>query len=131
MRKRLERCKNLRIEINKIQGNDPKNLNKDKNEKISDSYLHLVGGCTANVSFIAKGVLYCANAGESRTLLHNKRGDTIPMSIDHKPTYDIEFKRITKAGGKVINDRINGNINLSRCMGDFEYKMRKALKYDE
>lgn len=53
------------------------------------------------------------------------------MSVDHKPEDKIELARITKAGGEVYNGRINGNINLSRCMGDFEYKLRKDLKYHQ
>ena len=44
------------------------------------------------------------------------------MSIDHKPDDDLEYKRITSAGGFITDGRINGNLNLSRCMGDFEYK---------
>lgn len=44
------------------------------------------------------------------------------MSIDHKPEDDIEYKRITEAGGFISEGRIDGNLNLSRCIGDFEYK---------
>jgi len=44
------------------------------------------------------------------------------MSVDHKPDDEIELLRITKAGGEVIEGRINRNINLSRAIGDMEYK---------
>lgn len=44
------------------------------------------------------------------------------MSIDHKPDDQIELKRIKAAGGFVADGRVNGNLNLSRAMGDFEYK---------
>ena len=44
------------------------------------------------------------------------------MSIDHKPDDPIELKRIKAAGGFVADGRVNGNLNLSRAMGDFEYK---------
>lgn len=44
------------------------------------------------------------------------------MSIDHKPDDKIELDRIRAAGGYVSEGRVNGNLNLSRAMGDFEYK---------
>lgn len=44
------------------------------------------------------------------------------MSVDHKPDDEIEFNRIKAAGGFVTEGRVNGNLNLSRAMGDFEYK---------
>ena len=48
-----------------------------------------------------------------------------PMSIDHKPDDDIEKKRIMDAGGYVTEGRVNGNLNLSRALGDMEYKSQK------
>lgn len=44
------------------------------------------------------------------------------MSIDHKPDDPVELKRIKAGGGFVAEGRVNGNLNLSRAMGDFEYK---------
>lgn len=44
------------------------------------------------------------------------------MSQDHKPDDNIELDRIKAAGGFVAEGRVNGNLNLSRAMGDFEYK---------
>jgi len=49
------------------------------------------------------------------------------MSEDHKPDDDKEYSRITKAGATVTDGRINGNLNLSRCMGDFEYKKDSTI----
>ncbi len=49
------------------------------------------------------------------------------MSIDHKPDDDKEKERILKAGGEVWEGRVNGNLNLSRAMGDLEYKNNKSL----
>lgn len=40
------------------------------------------------------------------------------MSIDHKPTDDVEQRRIEHAGGNVGADlRVNGGLNLSRAIG--------------
>jgi serine/threonine protein phosphatase PrpC len=40
------------------------------------------------------------------------------MSKDHKPDDKIELDRIRKAGGEVSFGRVNGNLNLSRALGD-------------
>lgn len=52
-----------------------------------------------------------------------RAGETIEMSLDHKPEDQIEFERIKKAGGRVtIDGRVNGGLNLSRAIGDHGYK---------
>lgn len=48
-------------------------------------------------------------------------------TVDHKPTDTKEHARITDAGGKVLNGRVDGGLALSRAFGDFEYKMRSDL----
>ena len=53
------------------------------------------------------------------------------MSIDHKPELPNEFNRIKKAGGRIIEGRVNGLLNLSRSIGDFQFKNRKDLKQEE
>ena len=53
------------------------------------------------------------------------------MSIDHKPDLENERLRVTKAGGFISEGRINGNLNLSRALGDLEYKKNTQLKVDE
>jgi len=37
-----------------------------------------------------------------------------------------ERTRIEKAGGTVVQGRVNWNLNLSRALGDFEYKVNEA-----
>lgn len=87
-------------------------------------------GCTANVVLMKNNNLYVANAGDSRTVLAIKNL-AIDLSIDHKPELEKESQRIAKAGGKVTNGRIEGNLNLSRAMGDLKYKNNKDLKPEE
>jgi protein phosphatase 1G len=48
--------------------------------------------------------------------------ENFDMSIDHKPDNVEEKRRIEKAGGFVSDGRVNGNLNLSRALGDLEYK---------
>mmetsp|Transcript_4404 Transcript_4404/g.686 ORF Transcript_4404/g.686 Transcript_4404/m.686 type:complete len:105 (-) Transcript_4404:273-587(-) len=53
------------------------------------------------------------------------------MSVDHKPDDPLEKNRITDAGGFVSEGRVNGNLNLSRAMGDLEYKNNKDRGVDK
>ena len=53
------------------------------------------------------------------------------MSVDHKPDNPEEAVRIKKAGGEVSNGRVNGNLNLSRAIGDIEYKRNKSIPEEE
>ncbi|KAG6041993.1 hypothetical protein E4U41_007512 [Claviceps citrina] len=85
-----------------------------------------VSGCTACVSLIAGKKLYVANAGDSRCVLGIK-GRAKPMSQDHKPQLENERTRIKAAGGFVDFGRVNGNLALSRAIGDFEFKKTADL----
>ena len=97
----------------------------------SESIVNFVG-CTATVVLITKTDIYCANAGDSRTVLGRSNGTMcMPLSEDHKPDNEDEKKRIEAAGGFVEENRVNGSLNLSRSMGDFEYKSKKDLSYLE
>lgn len=78
-------------------------------------------GCTAVVALIQDGRLYVANAGDSRAVLARSRR-AVDMSTDHKPDLPEEAARIRAAGSTIIEGRVNGNINLSRSLGDLEYK---------
>jgi serine/threonine protein phosphatase PrpC len=49
------------------------------------------------------------------------------MSIDHKPDMVTEKARIERAGAIIVEGRVNGNINLSRSLGDLEYKQNANL----
>jgi len=84
-------------------------------------------GATAVVAAIRDGQLHVANAGDSRAVL-SRRGTAVPLSFDHKPALATELARIDKAGGWVTaQGRINGNLNLSRALGDLKYKGDRAL----
>lgn len=103
-----------------------KEINAIRTEDGKGGYSESQAGCTANVALIADGTLYCANAGDSRCVLSSK-GQAVEMSFDHKPDNQEEKDRIHKAGGQVIDGRVNGNLNLSRAMGDLEYKSNTSL----
>lgn len=83
-------------------------------------------GSTAVVCMVTPTHIICANAGDSRsTFICSDR--TVPMSFDHKPNNEGEQKRIEKAGGTVSMRRVNGDLAVSRGMGDFVYKQSHSL----
>ncbi len=85
-------------------------------------------GCTSVVVLRVGNTLWTANAGDSRAVLCRGNGDVHALSEDHKPTDAVEMARIEEAGGFVnVNGRINGNLNLSRSLGDMKYKQVKSL----
>jgi serine/threonine protein phosphatase PrpC len=88
-------------------------------------------GCTANVILIDDmKKLYIANAGDSRCVL-GRAGKAVPLSFDHKPDNQEEKERIEKAGSIIQEGRVDGNLNLSRSLGDLKYKVNKNLKPEE
>jgi protein phosphatase 2C family protein 2/3 len=89
-------------------------------------YEEEVSGCTASVGILSKDKIYVANSGDSRTVLGVK-GRAKPLSFDHKPQNEAEKARIQAAGGFVDFGRVNGNLALSRAIGDFEFKKSADL----
>lgn len=85
-------------------------------------------GCTSVVALRVGNLLYCANAGDSRGVMCRGDAQAHALSEDHKPSSSVEIARIEKAGGFVnVNGRINGNLNLSRSIGDMKYKQVGTL----
>lgn len=89
-------------------------------------------GCTATSILVSEQqkLLVCANAGDSRTVLSTD-GNAKALSYDHKPTLASERSRIVAAKGFVEMDRVNGNLALSRAIGDFEFKSNEELPPQE
>ncbi|KAI9263105.1 phosphatase 2C-domain-containing protein [Phascolomyces articulosus] len=95
------------------------------------SYENETSGCTAVAALLTKdNVLYVSNAGDSRAII-STNGRGIALSQDHKPVNEKETARIEKAGGHVEFGRVNGNLALSRALGDFEFKQSKDLPAEE
>mmetsp|Transcript_13371 Transcript_13371/g.25255 ORF Transcript_13371/g.25255 Transcript_13371/m.25255 type:complete len:446 (-) Transcript_13371:64-1401(-) len=99
-------------------------------------------GCTAVCVLLSQKEVVCANAGDSRAIMC-RGGLPVELSHDHKPNDDRERRRIAAAGGTIeetpvgtgkharVNYRINGNLNLSRSIGDLQYKKRADLPQEE
>ena len=56
-----------------------------------------------------------------------KAGKAVEMSIDHKPDNQAEIDRITAAGSVITEGRVDGNLNLTRSLGDTRYKMKEGF----
>ena len=62
---------------------------------------------------------------------NSKTNGVEALSEDHKPDNYEEKARIEAAGGFVEENRVNGSLNLSRSIGDFEYKSNTKKSYKE
>uniref|UniRef100_A0A183ELS0 protein-serine/threonine phosphatase n=1 Tax=Gongylonema pulchrum TaxID=637853 RepID=A0A183ELS0_9BILA len=72
-----------------------------------------MSGTTAVIVLIKDQKIYC---------VASVCGTALPLSFDHKPANENEARRIIAAGGWVEFNRVNGNLALSRALGDFAFK---------
>lgn len=83
-------------------------------------------GSTAVCVLTSPSHFYFVNCGDSRSILI--RDNVVVFSTtDHKPSNPDEKARITKAGGSVMIQRVNGSLAVSRSLGDYEYKNVKGV----
>eukprot|EP00536_Pseudo-nitzschia_multiseries_P009187 jgi/Psemu1/257913/estExt_Genewise1Plus.C_2510041 len=97
-------------------------------------------GTTSCVVMITPESIVCANAGDSRAVfarrpphleLHSSGtgtgtsviGKAVPLSFDHKPDDEEEERRVRNAGGYVAGGRVEGDLAVSRGLGDFRFKV--------
>ena len=84
-------------------------------------------GATSCVVYFNDQEIFCANAGDSRGVLFTNN-KVVALSEDHKPDNGPELARIQKANHFVEDSRVDGNLALSRAIGDFQYKDQKNLE---
>lgn len=89
-----------------------------------------LAGTTAICVLIKDRKIYCGNVGDSRSIA-SVRGRVQNLSYDHKPNNELEAKRIVAAGGWVEFNRVNGNLALSRALGDFVFKKNEDKKAED
>lgn len=80
-------------------------------------------GSTVIMAIFAGNMIHVANLGDSRCVLGMMDGSAVPLSFDHKPSNPKEKQRLELYGFTVVNDRINGNLAVSRAIGDLPYKV--------
>lgn len=69
-----------------------------------------------------------ASTGDSRAYWGDNNSFKC-LTDDHKPTRPDERERIIKAGGHVTNDRVDGQLAVSRAIGDWRFKNLPNLPY--
>jgi len=106
-------------------------------------------GTTSCVVVITPDSIVCANAGDSRAVFARRPeaapsfsssntnntggnvvsnvGKAIPLSFDHKPDDEEEEKRVKNAGGYVTGGRVEGDLAVSRGLGDFRFKQMSVV----
>eukprot|EP01041_Mallomonas_annulata_P003093 gene3093-6067_t len=80
-------------------------------------------GCTGTVAIVdgRKNEFIIANIGDSGCVLC-RGGKAISLLPMHRPSDKEEKIRIESAGGKVMNNRVNGILAISRAFGDVQFK---------
>lgn len=99
-------------------------------ESDSDSHTATGMGCTAVSVLIHHGMVTVANTGDSRCVI-SRKGEATPLTLDHKPIIYEEAQRIIRAGGFVRDNRVNGALNVSRTIGDLDFKRNTELPHTE
>ena len=78
-------------------------------------------GSTATLVLIQDNKIYCANVGDSRAYIIYDN-NIKQITVDHKCSVPEEAERIIKAGGKITKNRVQGQLVLSRSLGDLYVK---------
>ncbi|XP_047322320.1 probable protein phosphatase 2C 27 [Impatiens glandulifera] len=90
-----------------------------------DSSVDISSGTTALTALIFGRRVLVANAGDCRAVL-SKLGKAIELSKDHKPNCPTERQRIELLGGVVYGGYLNGQLSVSRAIGDWHMKGTKG-----
>lgn len=93
---------------------------------VDDGSLDSTSGTTVLVSLIFGRKMFIANAGDCRAVL-GKGGKAIDLSKDHKPNSHTEKLRIENLGGAVYDCYLNGELSVSRALGDWHMKGSKSF----
>lgn len=75
-------------------------------------------GTTAVVLYFMRNQFYVANVGDSRAVI-SRAGKARALTIDQKPTSQIEQMRIARLGGFVVGKRVMARLAVARALGDY------------
>jgi len=83
-------------------------------------------GTTLTSVLVDREHIVFANLGDSRAALLNEDYTIEFVTLDHKPNMPTEVRRIETAGGYIDDYRVNGDLAVSRTLGDVFYKPNNA-----
>eukprot|EP00038_Savillea_parva_P012140 m.202538 g.202538 ORF g.202538 m.202538 type:complete len:506 (+) comp21796_c0_seq1:506-2023(+) len=90
----------------------------------------ITSGTTANLALVCTygdtRILVVANVGDSRAVIC-RNGVAVDLSDDHHTEHDAERERVEAAGGRIAQGRVNGGLNMTRALGDHQFKQNKDL----
>lgn len=89
--------------------------------ELAANHKTVIDGCTATCALVTPSTIFLINLGDSRSVVINPDGSFVQTN-DHKPTNPEEERRIVEAGGIVSSGRVDGDLAVSRALGDFEFK---------
>mmetsp|Transcript_22397 Transcript_22397/g.23331 ORF Transcript_22397/g.23331 Transcript_22397/m.23331 type:complete len:398 (+) Transcript_22397:1-1194(+) len=98
-------------------------------EVIRENFAYYMG-TTGNVVCLYENYLIVANVGDSMSVLFTE-GKAVELNTEHKVSTPGEEERVLKAGLHVINNRVDGKLNLTRAIGDLQFKNRKLRPYEQ
>jgi len=101
----------------------------ETDSKFAETFSHhkgLSSGTTALTAMIFGRSLLVANAGDCRAVL-SRRGTAIEMSKDHRPCCINERKRVESLGGYVDDGYLNGQLAVTRALGDWHLDGMKEM----
>ena len=73
-------------------------------------------GTTANIVYLDNNFIYVANVGDSFSVMYKSK-KAIKLNTEHKTSIVSEEERIYAAGLTVVNNRVEGKLNLTRALG--------------
>ncbi len=79
------------------------------------------GGSTALCAVIYNNILYVANLGDSRAVMFQENA-TVNLSNLHDFSNPTETNYVESRSGIVLNNRLGGELAVSRSFGDIFYK---------
>ena len=95
-----------------------------------DNFVANEMGTTANIMLIKNGIIYIANVGDSLSVMY-KNKKAYNLNREHQTIIESEKERVLKSGANIIGYRINGMLNLTRAIGDLQFKSNSNLKRHE
>jgi protein phosphatase 1G len=95
----------------------------------SESAAYMMG-TTAVVVSIYGGYAVVANVGDSMAVLYDE-SKAIILNTEHKSSIEGEKERILNSGFQIHNGRIDGKLNLTRAIGDLQFKDKRLRPYEQ